>query len=578
MTRKLGRPAFWGALLLLWGMALMLPRPTGRVEKRRHPHWPPRNLAVYYGDWDSAKLKQVQQFDLIVAHPGKDFRTWNSDLVSRLRQGTDGRLGSPDDTLVLAYLSVGEDENPPRGPEPFPKRYLDRQAYRLEKDFLQMGADGLPRVQAGSDGIPDRNGAWGSYPVDPGDADWQKQLEQRLDRLVASGVDGFFLDTLDVAGDDYKDLRPRLFQLVENLKHRHPQHFWVANRGVGLMQTDPPRFAKIFDGILLESWFAQWDWTLNRGVPSPYQEENLRLLREVVEPQIGLQRLYLDYYDPQQTDRGAILAQRGGRTPGCWSHPFLDRLDPSPGQTERKLEPPPDLRLSRNPQGLLECSLERGHRYEVWADQNYLHGPSPWAVGSAANLHVRQVDFHGNASAWRSYPIPTAESPGWSGGDWSTTDLDRVVQFDWSEDSEAEIWSGPEPAQLKPTGKRGRSGMRLDKLSNDKLLWVSLSAPGGVPEVAKPARPHETSPPPVPQNVQSRRHNGYLSLSWDEVDAKDLDGYRVYVRRPGHPLPLPYEVHERQWHGKVPDGPLEVSVSSYDAGNHESHPSPTQRL
>ena len=85
---------FWAALVGLWALALLLPRPGGHPPGKRAGRWPPRNFVVYYGSWDSASIERAHAYDLIIAHPGKQFARFNTDLVRRLRSRKDGLTGN----------------------------------------------------------------------------------------------------------------------------------------------------------------------------------------------------------------------------------------------------------------------------------------------------------------------------------------------------------------------------------------------------------------------------------------------------------------------------------------------------
>jgi hypothetical protein len=567
-------------LLALWGLALLLPRPEGGGAGKSHGHWPPRNFCVYYGRWDHAKIARAWAFDLIIAHPGKKMEGFNRDLVDRLRSGLDGLPGSADDRVVLAYLSLGEDEDPPAGPGPIPRRYLDQVSYRMKDGFPAAGPDGLPEVGPGHDGIPDRNGAWGSYFVDPGDAEWRRIVSERAQRLAQRGVDGFFLDTVDVR----PELRADMMALIEHLHQRHPGLYWVSNRGVDLLQQFPGRFLACLDGVVLESWFTQWNWSWGRATVSPYYAENQRILEQVLRPQKGLCKLYLDYLDPQQPDRGALLARRRDFTPAFWSHPFLDRLEESLTGSPQSLAPLPEMSAQRSPEGLIELPLESDCEAIALAPGGEFPLPGlrgPWAVGAASALRLRRVDPSGRVSPARDIPVPGAGPP-WV-APWSVMELDDSLEFRWQGGELAQVWLGPRPGEIRPVPVRGLSPLRLSGLERDQLYWVSLSQPGGAPDRVCPARTHDITPPPPPAQVKARYHGDFLTVSWSPVVAEDLAGYRVYVSRPGNPLALPYQVVSSQVHFEVrlPAHAYRVHrvlVTSFDSGNHESLPSAPARL
>lgn len=547
----------WAAGLGLWALALLLPRPSGHAPGQAH--WPPRNFCVYYGRWDTAHMTRAQAYELIIAHPGKKLEAFNADLVSRLRSGPDGLPGNLDDSIVLAYVSLGEDEDPAPGPAGMPARYLDRRRLLHKDGFFQMGADGLPVEVDGSDGIPDRNGAWGSYYVHPMDPQWRATIESRLRQLAARGVDGFFLDTVDVA----PDLEDEMVELIEVLHRQFPSLRWVTNRGVGLFRKQPARMRACVDAVVLESWFTQWDWSWGRAVVSPERAENERLM-PLLE---GVTCFYLDYLDPQQPDRGRLLAVRAGHEPAFWSHPFLDRLEAAP-EMGRQILSVPDFEVSRLPDGRVQVKPD----CEVAVDGQPLPGEGgPWPVGGARQLRLRLVDTAGNTSPARLVQLePRADD--WP-TPWSALVLQDRIQVSWSGEQPGQLWLGEQPGGIQPTGVKGVSPLEISGLLPDHLYWLSIALPGGAPDRVRPARTHDVTPPAAPGEVEARWRGPYLTVTWAPVKAPDLAGYRVYLSPAGGPPGLPYtRVGETNLEVRVPPQPLDVRVTSFDTGNHESQP------
>lgn len=558
------RRSVWAAGLALWALALLLPRPKGHSPGTAGP-WPPRSFAVYYGIWDQAKIAQAHEYDLIITHPGKKMDRFNADLVSRLRSGADGLPGNADDSLVLAYVSLGEDEDPRPGPGRLAARYLDRKQLLQKGGFFEMGEDGLPQEADGSDGIPDRNGAWGSYYVHPMDPEWRRTLETRLDELAGRGVDGFFLDTVDVA----PALQEEMFQLLGQLHARYPKLRWISNRGIALWQKHPQEMPDLVDAVVLESWFTQWNWSWGRAVVAPDRVENERLSQSVLKQ---VTTLYLDYLDARQPDRGSLLALRRGREPAFWSHPFLDRLEPQPHSPPTPLAAVP-VKLDRLSDGRVKASAA----CEAFTDQGLLPGArGPWAVGMARHIQLRQIDEAGNTSPSQLVELD-ARNDDWTAG-WNVLELEHSMRVSWQGGESGQLWLGETPEALKPLEIKGASPLRVEGLELDRLYWVALSRPGGAPDRARPARTHDVTPPPSPTRVEARRHGPYVTVTWEKVTAPDLAGYRIYLNRPGGPLSLPYSrVGETNLEVRV-DGPLEVLVTSFDLGNHESQPLPRVSL
>lgn len=554
---------------MLWALALNLPRPQGNRVERHHPHWPPQSFAVYYGLWDSDHLSQTGPYQMLIVHPGKELDRLNADLVSRLRSGPDGLPGNQDDRIVLAYLSLSEDESPQPGPRTDLGYYRDTQKLVMQDGFPLNGADGLPQWEEGQDGIPDRNGAWGSYYVLPDHPAWMERVLRRGRQLQERGVDGLLLDTVEV-----EEARQNgMLALLERLRREFPQLYLVSNRGLPVMARDPQRFLACLDGILLESWVSQWDWILNRAVPSPFESDNQKLFTQLLQGHPEFPVFYLDYLDPQQPDRGRILAHRGPRRPGFWSHPFLDRLTPGPSPAEGSLplqEPTWEIQ-----EGLVCVKEPAGGHWEAVAlpSQRPLPSSGPrFAVGASTGLRLRCYDEQGRCSAWQEVALPAHDAPEIA---WKVLASEKSLTFQWEGEASARVWMGDSPDQLQPTARAGGSPLVLEGLTTDQLYWVSLAFAEQWPEPTRAVRPADVTAPAVPQAVRARRAGQRLLVQWQAVEANDLAGYRIYLTEAGKPLSLPYEV-TGVTHFQTP--PLarefraEVWVTAVDRGNHESQP------
>jgi hypothetical protein len=553
--------AAWATFLGLWALALWLPRSPGLTPGKGHPNWPPQNFACYYGRWDRAHLKAAAQFQLLMVHPGKRLEAFNQELVRHLRSGQDGILGSPDDPLVLAYLSLGEDEDPPRGQ--IVPWLVDSQRYQLENGFPRNGEDGLWQVQGpGQDGIPDRNGAWGSYYVQPDHPLWWQKLEARTSKLSQIGVDGFLLDTVDVQ----PQFQPAMLKLVQRLRSRWPKHYLVANRGLDLLG---PSYAASLDGMLLESLFSQWDWYQQKGVLSPYLQDNLKRL-EQLKAYPKLQLFYLDYLDPEQSDRGYLLAHRGRRSPAFWSHPFLDRLSlgPEPMDSGPQLEPPNPGPARRNEDGFVQLELPPNCELRQWPGGAHIAWKGGTiAAGSCRALEVRSYLPDGRASQWKQIELPEMAE-----GDcenWSMREIHRGLEVSWEGGGSARLWQGP--LNLLQPVAGGPSPLRVEKQS-EQLSWVCLQREGLPPSLARPFRARSCSVPPAPQQVTWQRVGQRLRVQWQSQPAAV---HRIYL---GDPPRLPFEATEPNfWEGPVAEVVEPIRVTAVDSDNHQSQPSIAQK-
>jgi len=302
----------------------------------KRAHWPPENFLVYYGPWSPEKMEQARPFDLIILHPGRDCSNITPGLIRALKNPSEG----DGERLIIAYVSIGEDEEVPRGPgirgeenrgpvyfdparnelkfmeRDYPTRYVDEVRYLFDdQGFFRFLPTGMPGTEKGHDGIPDENGVWNSFFVNAGDARWQQHLREHMNTLsTLYGVDGFFLDTLDTASPwgNYGWMQKEMALLVQKIRSWHPEHIIIANRGMFLLDGYADTFRPSIDGLLFESFSTEWDWQAKKGIPSPYLRSNYDLLKERIEPEAaqkdGFHLFVLDYMSTTQQDFYPLLA------------------------------------------------------------------------------------------------------------------------------------------------------------------------------------------------------------------------------------------------------------------------------
>ncbi|MBT9585006.1 hypothetical protein IV102_16805, partial [bacterium] len=366
------------------------------AAKPSHPKWPPKDYALCYGAWTPEMIQRAHRFDLVVVHPGDHFDNITPELIGQLQKGKDGQAGTPDDVIVLAYVTVGEDDKPPAGPPPvprglgptfslnkswrqaragYPTRFLDQVSYVFEKNGeRRYGENGKPVTVPGQDGVPDENGVWGSYYVNAGDPEWQKMVLARMARLHTEfAVDGFFLDTLDTASPwgNYSYSQPQMASMLQAIRKSYPDRFVLANRGMFLIETHPQSYASSIDGMLYESLYCIWDWGAKRGVVSPWAVGDYDYLKKPVLPAAqqspGFHLFYVNYLDPGQADFYPLmhaiedLVGRQGVS-NYVSDPLLQGLQsPISELFPEQGEAPPELgnlSLTELPLGLFRLSYE----------------------------------------------------------------------------------------------------------------------------------------------------------------------------------------------------------------------------
>ena len=268
---------------------------------------------VNYGPWTDEAVTLARRHDLVIAHPSSGRLT--ADLVARLRGGPVTSRPGPDHTLVVCYVSIGEDlrtsfvtddeaRRNPRfagdrsGPRVDPRLGRGRghpldgidargapspggsgyASFYLDDNSLSRNATG--------DGVPDRNPGSGAYYVNAGDPKWFDALDQMtLDSSDAVagfkeilttdhgrrlGCDGIFLDTVDTAAPNhyteadapnmtrFEWTGPGLSKLVAKLRRAYPDKVIVQNRGLFYLDNRQPHYAVTTRGsidlLLFESY------------------------------------------------------------------------------------------------------------------------------------------------------------------------------------------------------------------------------------------------------------------------------------------------------------------------------------
>lgn len=357
---------------------------TGEIvmskPSQKNKKWPPHSYMVYYGSWDEEKILKALDFDLVILHPGKDFSNITPEIIKRIQCGKDNIKGSEDDIIVIAYISIGEDETVLRGPGPcdkllpgpvyygyeksngyegiiktyknFPSRYLDEVSYVFDiNGFIRLLPDGMPELKKGQDGIPDENGVWKSFYVYAGDEEWVGMIKDRMSILSESYyVDGFFLDTLDTASPwgNYGWMQKDMAATVKKLRESFPDKYLIANRGLFLFEKYADIITPSIDGLMFESFISEWDWCLQKGILHPFLRSNYDILKDYVLPEVikpaGFHMFFLNYMNPQQNDfynlldnQYSILKHLDLKSYSSYiSTPDLRKVFPSPDSYQKK--------------------------------------------------------------------------------------------------------------------------------------------------------------------------------------------------------------------------------------------------
>jgi hypothetical protein len=232
--------------------------PFSAPERSRSRH----ALALYYGQ-DALPL--LTRYQRVVVQPGH----FSAAQVNWLRQRG---------VQVLAYLSLGEDGS------------------GQQQDWL---TDEPPTV-------------WNTRLVNASHPAWRAHLQAQVLRGNAM-FSGFFLDTLDAAARDPRQVRGML-KLVRLVRQWAGPRYLLINRGVGLLH----RLRGTVNGVLLEAFSTTWDtrtWSSGtedaptiqggyRAYTKPELEYTAQLLEQV--RRLGLDVYALDYADTPQLRRFAL--------------------------------------------------------------------------------------------------------------------------------------------------------------------------------------------------------------------------------------------------------------------------------
>jgi hypothetical protein len=226
-------------------------------------------------------------------------------------------MGTSDDVMALAYISVGEQSvggtGLTRGDGTGPVKYSGG------RPVLQNRGVASWYLDANGDGRADQNGEWGSYYVNGGDPAWQQlKLDEVREKLTVLGADGIFMDTVDTASpdDSYAWTNAGMSELIRKLHQAYPDAPLVANRGLHYFDPDSPAYANTIrpyvSGVMFENYYTTWNYSRGRGELSSYWRDQStywapRLQAEANKAD-GFRVMVLDYVNPSQSGFASFLA------------------------------------------------------------------------------------------------------------------------------------------------------------------------------------------------------------------------------------------------------------------------------
>jgi len=246
---------------------------------------------IYYGDWNSSQVDYARtNYHLVILHPASNI---TSNEIATIKRGQDNIAGTADDVLVLAYLSLGEDD---RAGAPFVGDGLgprvDPRASDSDPLSSITNAIGLPsaggtgyasyylNAQDNQTGMPDEDASFGSYYVNAGAPAWWNVIKSMamasngqagLDEILTTDVgnayncDGVFLDTIDTAapdtwGTEYEWTSPGMQAVVQRIRTNYVGKLIMGNRGLFYydpnLKTYPYTIRPYVDMVMFESYYS----------------------------------------------------------------------------------------------------------------------------------------------------------------------------------------------------------------------------------------------------------------------------------------------------------------------------------
>jgi hypothetical protein len=246
---------------------------------------------IYYGNWTTAQVNYARtNYHLVILHPASNI---TSNQIATIKSGKDGILGTADDVKVLAYLSIGEDDQngaPVAGDRMGPR--VDPRASDSDPLSSITNVVGLPSAggtnyasyylnsKSNQTGVPDENANFGSYYVNAGAPAWwimlqtmkksangQSGLQEILSTNYGNALncDGLFLDTVDTAAPDtwgtpYEWTSPGMQSLIQQIHTNYPSKLLMANRGLFFFDPNLKTYAynirPFVDMVMFESYYS----------------------------------------------------------------------------------------------------------------------------------------------------------------------------------------------------------------------------------------------------------------------------------------------------------------------------------
>lgn len=256
---------------------------------------------IYYGNWTASMVDYARtNYHLVILHPASNI---TSNQIATIQRGPDNLASTADDVVVLAYLSIGEDDRTGapfagdgQGPRVDP-RASDNDSLSSLTNIIGAPSTGgthyasyYLNARNNQTGVPDQNANFGSYYVNAGAPAWWNVIKSMtkatsgqagLDEILGTNIgnafhcDGLFLDTIDTAapnswGTAYEWTAPGMQGLIERIHTNYPGKILMGNRGLFFFNPDLKTYAynprPYLDLVMFESYYS--DSSTNNVTPS----------------------------------------------------------------------------------------------------------------------------------------------------------------------------------------------------------------------------------------------------------------------------------------------------------------------
>jgi endo-alpha-1,4-polygalactosaminidase (GH114 family) len=550
-----------------------------------------KNYLVYYGKWDESAIEKALSFELIILHPGINNKNITPSLIHRLKSGKDKQLGTEDDCLIIAYISIGEDQTVHRGPRVltnktkgpvskhnndtlifsnngFNNYYLD--SISVKKTSLNKsiwGKNGLPETEKGEDKLPDENGKWGSFFVNVGSPLWHSQIKTQSDFLLNKiGCDGLFLDTVDTASPwgNYKWLEEPMLNLITQIREWHPDTTIIMNRGLFLFDHYSKQLTHTLDGVMFESYISEWDWhrkvgTMHRYFTNNKQIANTHLKRANTK---GLRILFLNYLSTNQPSIDLYIYSLWKNThqltplhyltsPDLHTintpfelpqykkqHPLQVSVKTKKGNIRLKIKSQESLRFSQVIPFISytnKASSNSPPFIRPLIDKEQLILPT--LPNGDYLFHLTLISTKNKSVHSTDLPISIKDNQQLQAIHPQVKIYDQELVLFWDKTknvSHYEVRWGKKKDTLNIKNIVNRPQFIASNLNNFTTYFFQVSAIGkdskkGLPSNIIAATPTDCTPPPKPYLIKAPVIGNQVRVVWNQIITTDIAGYHIYL-------------------------------------------------